>query len=87
MTSCSASSGAHLSPHLELDDFYPVGYHRRLGPLVKGRIEHRNGIRMELLGKARPLERERHLVEGITEDGQEGVRGSRQSLGSNSHLV
>lgn len=51
---------AYLGTHLELDDLYPVRDHRRLGPLVQRRVEHRNGVRVELLGEARPLKRERH---------------------------
>ena len=51
-------SFTYLGSHLQLDDLYPVGYDGRLVALVEGRLEHLDGIGMELVGEARPFEGE-----------------------------
>lgn len=48
----------HLGAHLQLHNLYLVCYDWRLVALVEGRLEHLNGIGMELFGKTRPFERE-----------------------------
>jgi hypothetical protein len=57
--------GAHLGAHLELDDLDFVGNDGRLCAFVEGRVEHLDGVGMELVGEAGPLERKRHVARAV----------------------
>ncbi len=48
----------YLSAHLQLYYLNPICYDRGLVALVEGRLEHLDGIGVELVGEARPFEGE-----------------------------
>ena len=50
----------YLRSHFQFDHLYFVSYYRWFVALVKSRVEHLNCIAMKLVGKARPVECERH---------------------------
>ena len=50
----------YLRTHFQFDNLYFVSYYRWFVAFVKSRVEHLNCIAVELVGKARPVERERH---------------------------
>ena len=50
----------YLRTHFQFDNLYFVSYYRWFVAFVKSRVEHLNCIAVKLVGKARPVECERH---------------------------
>ena len=67
----------YLRTHFQFDNLYFVSYYRWFVAFVKSRVEHLNCIAVELVGKARPVERERHeeTVQGYPSTMMHGVLG------------
>jgi hypothetical protein len=65
----------YLRTHFQFDHLYFVSYYRWFVAFVKSRVEHLNCIAVELVGKARPVECERHeeTVQGYPSTIMHGV--------------